>query len=120
MPKQLLTGSLDEQCEFLYNLAQEKMQQGNYTGAVHALKEIVKYAPDYRDAGQLLAEAKRRKAVHRSLLFFAFGGAALFILFGTVVQVRNDLIFLALAALGGLAGYLVGDWLRRTRMRSQP
>ena len=38
--KQTLIGTLDEQCEFLYDLALEKMDQGNYTGAAHALKEI--------------------------------------------------------------------------------
>ena len=54
MPKQLLTGSLEEQCQFLYSLALEKIQQGNYTGAVHALKEIVKYKPDFLDAADLL------------------------------------------------------------------
>ncbi|HMN31708.1 MAG TPA: hypothetical protein PKE45_26400, partial [Caldilineaceae bacterium] len=54
MPKQLLTGTLEEQCEFLYTMAVEKMAQGNYTGAVHALKEVVKHAPDFRDAQALL------------------------------------------------------------------
>ena len=37
MPKQKLTGTLDEQCEFLYGLAITKMAEGNYTGAKHAL-----------------------------------------------------------------------------------
>ncbi len=58
MPKELLTGTLDEQCEFLYNLAMEKMQAGNYTGAAHALKEIVEHKPNFRDAAELLEEAK--------------------------------------------------------------
>ena len=66
MAKQALSGSLEEQCEFLYTLAVEKMGDGNYTGAVHALKEIVKYAPDYRDSAELLAEAKRRKPTDSS------------------------------------------------------
>lgn len=117
MPKQLLTGTLDEQCEFLYSLAQDKMQQGNYTGAIHALKEIVKHAPDYRDAAQLLQEAKRRKAAHTALLFYALGGAILAIAIGTLAQVGNDLIFLTLALVGALVGYLVGDWMRARRSR---
>jgi hypothetical protein len=112
MPKQLLTGSLDEQCEFLYTLALEKMQQGNYTGAVHALKEIVKHKPDFRDAGAVLADAKRRKAEQSRLLWFAFGGAALFVLFGTMLQVGNDLLFLGLIAAGALVGFFVGNLVR--------
>jgi hypothetical protein len=112
MPKQLLTGSLDDQCEFLYALALEKMQQGNYTGAVHALKEIVKYKPDFRDASAVLADAKRRKAEQGQLLWFAFGGAAVFVLFGTMLQVGNDFLFLALIAAGALVGFLVGNLVR--------
>jgi hypothetical protein len=115
MPKQLLTGTLDEQCEFLYDLALEKMQQGNYTGAVHALKEIVKHKPEFRDAGAVLAEAKRRKSEQNQLLWFAFGGAALFVFIGTVLQVGNDFLFLGLIAAGALVGFLVGNFVRRLR-----
>jgi len=117
MPKQLLTGTLDEQCAFLYSLAQDKMRQGNYTGAIHALQEIVKHAPEYRDAAQLLQEARRRKATHTTLLFYALGGAILFVAIGTLAQVGNDLIFLALALAGALVGYLAGDWARARRSR---
>ncbi len=115
MPKTLLTGSLDEQCEFLYTLAQEKMQQGNYTGAIRALKEIAKYQPDYRDTRQLLAEAKRRKSDHTSLLLFGFGGATLFVGIGTLLQVSNDLILIALALIGLLVGYFAGNFIRSLR-----
>jgi len=62
MPKQLLTGALEEQCDFLYALAQEKMSEGNYTGAYHALKEVVKHAPQREEAVALLAVAKQRKS----------------------------------------------------------
>jgi hypothetical protein len=115
MPKQLLTGTLDEQCEFLYDLAQEKMEQGNFTGAVHALKEIVKHNPNFRDARVQLAEAKRRKGEQSLLLWFAFSGAALFVLFGTVMQLGNDFLFLALIAAGALVGYLMGNLVRSWR-----
>ena len=67
MPKQKLTGTLDQQCEFLYGLAITKMAEGNYTGAKHALQEIVKYKPDYRDAAQLLEQVSRQEV--RSDLF---------------------------------------------------
>ena len=118
MAKQTLSGSLEEQCEFLYNLAVEKMDDGNYTGAVHALKEIVKYAPDYRDSAELLVEAKRRKTAQTSLIVYALVGSALFIGIGTLMQVQNDFVFLLLALTGGLAGYAGGNVLNS--MRRQP
>lgn len=105
MPKQLLTGSLEEQCDFLYQLAQEKMQIGNYTGAIHALEEIVQHVPTYADAADLLALAKRRKTDQRNRLLFSLLGAAIFIGFGTFTQVGNDLWLFALALLGLLVGY---------------
>lgn len=109
MPKQLLTGTLDEQCQVLYDLALEKMEQGNFTGAVHALKEIVKHNPDFRDAAPLLVLAKHRKAQQSVLLWSAVVGAALFIGLGTLWNVPNDLLFWLLALVGAVAGYLVGN-----------
>ena len=111
MPKQTLTGTLDEQCEFLYNMAQEKMAQGNFTGAVHLLKEIIKHAPQYRDAASLLVEAKRKKSIQTTLLVAAFVGAALFIGIGTRLEVRNDFVFLILAVVGAIVGFGAGNFL---------
>jgi len=115
MPKQLLSGTLDEQCEFLYNMALEKMQQGNYTGAVHALKEVVKHNPGFRDSGAVLAEAKRRKAEQNQLLWFVFGGAALFVFIGTMVHLSNDFFFIGLIVVGALLGFFVGNLMRILR-----
>src|SRR5215218_105300 len=106
MPKQLLTGTLDEQSEFLYNLALEKMKEGNFTGAVHALKEVVKYNPNFRDAGALLVAAKRRKSEQNLLLVFVFGGAGLFVFIGTLLQLGNDFVFIGLIAAGAIVGFL--------------
>lgn len=117
MPKQLLTGTLEEQCEFLYTLAEQKMAQGNYTGAVHALKEIVKYAPEYRDAARLLAVAQQRKREQSILLWYATGGAALFVGIGTLLQVGNDFLFLGLMVLGGIVGFFVGNYILSFRRR---
>jgi hypothetical protein len=119
MPKQLLTGTVDEQCEFLYTLAQEKMAQGNFTGAIHALQEVVKHRPRFRDAQALLAEAKARKAVQTRLLIVSLVGALLFVGIGTVVGLSNDLFFLLWAGLGALVGYGVGNWFERYRHASQ-
>lgn len=111
MPKQLLTGTLDEQCQVLYDMALEKMEQGNYTGAVYALKEIVKHNPKFRDAELVLEVAKRRKSQQTLLLWSAVLGAAAFIGIGSMLNVPNDLIFWLLAIVGGLVGYLVGNLL---------
>jgi len=115
MPKRMLSGSLDEQCEFLYDLALEKMGHGSYTGAIHALREIVKYAPDYRDAARLLEEARARQAESRRLILYAFLGGTLMIGVGTLIQVRNDFLLLALAFAGAAAGYLAGIAVNRRR-----
>src|SRR5678815_5563863 len=104
MPKQLLTGTLEEQCDFLYNMAVEKMAQGNYTGAVYALKEVVKHLPNFRDAQTLLAVAKSRKATQSRLLFAGLIGAALGIGVGTLLHLSNDLVFIALAVIGAVVG----------------
>lgn len=115
MPKQLLTGTLDEQCEFLYDLALEKMKEGNFTGAIHALQEIVKYNPGFRDAKALLTDAKRRKSEQSQLLWFAFGGAALFVFIGTMIQLTNDLLFFGLIVVGALLGFFMGNLVRSLR-----
>lgn len=117
MPKQVLTGTLDEQCEFLYNLALEKIEQGNYTGAAHVLKEIVKYKPDYRDAAQLLAEVKARKSEQTFLLLMAAVGAIVAVAIGGMVGVPNDLVFLVILLIGALIGYGVGNFVQSFRQR---
>lgn len=117
MPKQLLSGTLDEQCAFLYDLAQQKMAQGNFTGAAHALEEIVKHAPDYRDAARLLGDVKRRKREQALLVLISFAGASLFIAAGTLWEVPNDLWFLGLAVTGALLGFLIGSALFSRRSR---
>ena len=110
MKRQLLSGTLEEQCEFLYNLALDKQKQGNYTGAYHALKEVVKHKPNFRDAATLLAEVKEKKSEQRSLLGAAMVGAILFTAIGTYIGVPNDFYFLFLVVLGALAGYAVAVW----------
>lgn len=118
MPKQMLTGTLDEQCEFLYSLALEKMESGNFTGAAHALKEIVKYNPEFRDAATLLDEVKRRKGEQRFLGLAAMLGLALFIVLGSAIGVRNDLVLLIGGIVGALVGYGTGNLIQSFRRQS--
>ena len=117
MPKELLTGTLDEQCDFLYQLALEKMQQGNYTGATHALAEIVKHLPDYLDAAEMLQEAKRRKAEQRALLLWSSLGLAAGAAVGSMLGLPNDIYLLLFAVIGAVAGYgagnLIGSYRRQ-------
>ena len=115
MPKQLLSGSLDEQCEFLYDLGVEKLSQGNYTGAVHAFKEIVAHAPEFRDSVELLAFAQQRKVEQRFLVVNAIVGGAVLVAVGSMLQLRNDLFLLALALVGTVLGYIVGAYLNHRR-----
>lgn len=115
MPKQKLTGTLEQQCEFLYGLAISKIAQGNYTGAKHALEEIVKYKPDYRDAKQLLEIVSAKKSDQTFLVIMAFVGAAIAVGFGSISQLGNDLLLLVLAAIGALVGYGAGNFIRSFR-----
>ena len=115
MPKQKLSGTLDEQCQFLYDMALAKMAEGNYTGAKHALQEIVKYKPDFRDAAALLEEVKRRKSNQTFLLLAAFVGAALGVTAGSFAGAPNDLVLLIYLAAGGLFGYGAGNLISSYR-----
>lgn len=115
MPKQKLSGTLEQQCEFLYGLAITKMAQGNYAGAKHALEEIVKHKPDFRDAQQLLAEVSRKKSDQTFLVVMAIVGGAVGVAVGSLGQLGNDLVLLLLAAIGALLGYGAGNFIRSFR-----
>jgi hypothetical protein len=117
MKKQALTGTLEEQCEFLYNIAIEKLEQGNYTGAYHALKEVVHHKPDFRDAAQRLAEAKQKKSEQRLLLLSAIVGGILFTGIGTSLQISNRILFYGLILLGVVVGYSCALWWVGNRNR---
>lgn len=110
--KKQLTGTLEEQCSFLYQLAQEKMEDGNYTGAVYALKEIVRHKPDYHDAAQLLEKARRHKKAQSFRLIISLAGAALFVGIGSTAGVPNDLWLFVLAFAGLLVGYVFANLIR--------
>jgi len=115
MPKEYLTGSLEEQCDFLYDMAIEKMQQGNFIGAAHVLKEVVKYQPDFKDAQALLAIAKQRRSEQRWLLIISLIGLAGGVFVGSVRSVANDFWLLLYAGVGLLVGYAIGNVLNSLR-----
>ena len=109
MAKKQLSGSVEEQCDFLYQLAQEKREAGNYTGALYALKEIVKHRPDYQDAAQILVSVRQQKKAQTIRLLVSLLGAILFIGIGSMSGLRNDLWLLALGFIGLLVGYGVSQ-----------
>lgn len=113
MRTEKLSGTLEEQCEFLYELANEKMGQGNYSGAYHALKEILKHVPDHAAANELMVYVKQKKSEQRKLLLMGILGAVLFVGLGTALQLSNDLLFILLAIVGVVVGFVVGNLLLR-------
>jgi len=116
--KQLLTGTLDEQCEFLYTMAIEKMEVGNYTGAVYALREVVAHNPGFKDATALLAFVEERKFDQTFLLAAAGIGAVLGVGLYSWLQPGNDLLLWVYGLGGLLGGYGIGN-LIRSFQRSQ-
>ncbi len=120
MAKQLLQGPLEEQCEFLYQLAQEKIEAGNYTGAAHALKEIVKHAPEYKDAAELLRVVKKRKAEQRNMLMISLLGAIIFVMLASSAGLPNDFWMLGAALIGLVVGFGVANLLYSFRRRLDP
>ena len=115
MARQELQGTLEEQCEFLYGLAVEKMQAGNFSGAVYALRELHRHEPDYRDVARLLAEVKVRKARQRNLILAGLAGGALAASIANLLGVAADLWLIAAAAAG-----LVGTYVLATVFRRKP
>ena len=112
MVKKLLEGTLEEQCEFLYDLGVEKMKTGNFAGALHVLQEVTKHDPAYRDAAVLLAEAKGRKSEQRHLILVGLGAGALFMGIGRLMGISHDLALILVGALGLVCGYLGYTWTR--------
>ena len=113
MARQELQGTLEEQCEFLYGLAVEKMQAGNFSGAVYALKELHRHDPGYRDVARLLATVKIRKARQRNLILAGVAGGALAVSIANLLGVTADLWLIAAAAAGLVCTYALATVCRR-------
>jgi len=118
MRKQALSGTLDEQCDFLYEIALDKMKDGNYTGAYHALKEVVEHRPDDSAALEALALATFKKKEQRGLLLWSISGGAIFLGIGTWLQLSNDFLFIGLTIIGVLVGYALANLFNSYRQRS--
>ncbi len=112
MVKKLLAGTVEEQCEFLYELGIEKMKSGNFTGAVYVLKEVAKHDSAYREVSVLLATARERKNEQTRLVVVGLAVGALFMVIGRLVGISHDLVLILLGALGLVCGYLGYSWTR--------
>ncbi len=112
MVKNLLEGTLEEQCEFLYDLGVEKLKTGNFAGALYAFREIVRHDPAYRDVAALLVEARGRKSEQRQLILVGLGSGALFMGVGRLTGISHDLALILVGALGLVCGYLGCTWIR--------
>jgi len=107
MPKITLPGTVEEQAAQIYDLADEAMQQGRYTGAYHYYQEIERALPGYRDVAARMAQAKRAKREQSNLLIGSILGGALAIALARLAGNNNELIFIGVAILGLLAGFAV-------------
>lgn len=103
--KQQLQGTIEEQCAFLYDLAQDKMKAGNFAGALYALKEVARHKPDYRDVQTLLPQLRQRKAEQRRLILIGLGSGIAFASGALAAGVDNDLWVMACGLAGLVCGY---------------
>ncbi len=106
MAKQLLEGTLDEQCTFLYDLALSKMQTGNYTGALYALREVARHQPEYRDVAVLLVRLQEYKREQRRMILVGLGGGVLCAVGALAVGVTHDLVIIGVSMVGLVGGYI--------------
>ncbi|MCS6842704.1 MAG: hypothetical protein NZ528_00030 [Caldilineales bacterium] len=105
--KTVLQGTVEEQAAQLYDMAVEAMRDGRYSLAYHYLKEIERALPGFRDVPALLAQAKAAKQEQRTLGWGAIVGGIAMIGLARSLGVDNELVLLALAALGLLIGFFV-------------
>ncbi len=110
MVKKLLDGTVEEQCEFLYELGIEKMKTGNYAGALYAFKEVAKHDAEYLEVSVLLATARERKHEQKMLIMVGLAAGFLFMVIGRLSGVSHDLALILLGALGLVCGYLGYSW----------
>lgn len=113
MAKKMLEGTLDEQCAFLYDLARDKMAQGNYAGALYALREVAKHRPDYRDVPALLVQLQGQKREQRRMILVGLVSGVLFATLARTAGVTHDLLIIGIGILGLVGGYLGYTGLRK-------
>ncbi len=121
MPKQQLSGTLDEQLATLYEMAQQRLAEGKYSGAVHFAKQIIKADPNYRDIQEILRKAQRAKSEQTWTLVASLVMAMLAIAFARPLGFSKDWQMLILGFFGLLIGFLLTTalFLRRSHQNPQ-
>lgn len=102
-----LTGTPEEQADQLYDLAEEAMGEGRYSGAYHYWLEIEKALPGYRDVPERLAEANLARREQRFLIMGALLGAVVLVAIARSLGAERELMLMAAAVLGLLIGWLI-------------
>ncbi len=102
-----LTGTPEEQADQLYEMAEEAMSQGRYSGAYRYWLEIEKALPGYRDVPQRLAEANRARREQRFLIMGALLGAAILVFVARTLGTQSELVLFGAAVAGLLVGWLI-------------
>lgn len=107
MPIKRLEGTVEEQAAQIYDLAAEAMQEGRYTAAYRYYLEIERALPGFRDVPERLAQANYARKEQRSLLMGSLTGAMALIVLARLLGNNNELIFLGVAVLGLVSGFLL-------------
>ncbi len=115
MPRQELTGTLDEQLATVYDMVQERMAQGKYSGAVHYAKEIIKVDPNYQDIQELLHQAEQAKRKQRWTLLISLSGATIAIAIARGLGFAQDWQSLLFALIGLVLSFLITTWFFQRR-----
>lgn len=116
MPKQELEGTLDEQLAAAYEMVQERMAEGKFTGAEHYAKEIIKVDPNYRDIQEILKQARQAKREQQLTLIISLVGAVIAIAITRWLGWTKDWQSLIFAFIGLVLGFLFSTFVvnRRT------
>lgn len=115
MPKEQLQGPLEDQLAVVYDIVQQRMATGRYSGAVHYAKEIIKHDPNYRDIQELLRAAQTAKRQQSILLSASLLIAILAVAITRWLGWTQDWLSLIVAALGALLGFLLANFLLSRR-----
>lgn len=114
MPRQPLSGPLEEQLAAMYQIVLDRMREGKYGGAVHYAREIIKFAPDYRDIQDLLRRAQVAQRRQSLTLVGSLVAAIAAIGLGWSLGWREDWQSLLFGFIGLLAGFLlINGWFWR-------
>lgn len=107
MAKQQLSGTLEEQLAAVYEIVEQRMAEGKYSGAAHYAKEIIKVDPNYRDIQTLLPQAQQAKRQQTLTLVASLLVAILGVAAASVAGFDRDWQMLLAGFIGLLFGYLL-------------